>query len=93
MPVLNRCRVMIFSTNSIIDSEDEPLPEGTTKRLLKSKCDASILLQAYLSVMRLPATPLRKPRSRATSLQPVIANLGISDRINCFATSLVDNKY
>ena len=43
--------VIIFSTNSIIDSEDEPLLEGATKRLIKSQCNATILLQAIRDVL------------------------------------------
>lgn len=38
--------VIIFSTNSIIDSEDEPLLAGATKRLLKSQCSPPLMLLA-----------------------------------------------
>jgi CheY-like chemotaxis protein len=37
--------IIIFSTNSIIEAQDEPLLEATTKRLLKSQCNPSMLLQ------------------------------------------------
>jgi CheY-like chemotaxis protein len=38
--------VIIFSTNSIIDSQDEPLLAGATKRLLKSQCSPPLMLLA-----------------------------------------------
>lgn len=37
--------VIIFSTNSIIDMEDEPLLEGAARRLLKSQCTPAKMLQ------------------------------------------------
>jgi len=42
--------IIIFSTNSIIDADDEPLLEGVTRRLLKCKCNAPILLQVIRDV-------------------------------------------
>lgn len=42
--------VVIFSTNSIIDAEDEPLLEGANKRLLKCQCTPAIMLQTIRDV-------------------------------------------
>jgi len=42
--------VVIFSTNSIIDSEDEPLLEGAAKRLLKSQCTPTLMLQTIRDI-------------------------------------------
>ena len=42
--------VIIFSTNSIIDAQDEPLLAKTTKRLLKCQCTPSIMLQTLREV-------------------------------------------
>lgn len=38
--------VIIFSTNSIIDAEQEPVLEGARRRLIKSTCTASMLVAA-----------------------------------------------
>jgi CheY-like chemotaxis protein len=38
--------VIIFSTNSIIDSEDEPVLEGASRRLIKSQCSPPLMLLA-----------------------------------------------
>jgi CheY-like chemotaxis protein len=43
--------VIIFSTNSIIDAQDEPLLEGANKRLLKCHCTPAIMLQALHDVL------------------------------------------
>jgi CheY-like chemotaxis protein len=42
--------VVIFSTNSIIEAEDEPLLEGANKRLLKCQCTPAIMLQTICEV-------------------------------------------
>src|SRR5580704_6837503 len=42
--------VIIFSTNSIIESDDESLLEGATKRLLKSQCTPSIMLKTIRDI-------------------------------------------
>lgn len=49
-PRLKALPVVIFSTNSIIDMEDEPLLEGTNKRLLKCQCTPAIMLQTIRDV-------------------------------------------
>jgi CheY-like chemotaxis protein len=41
---LKNVPVIIFSTNSIIDSQDEPLLEGAPRRLLKSQCSPPLML-------------------------------------------------
>jgi CheY-like chemotaxis protein len=38
--------VIIFSTNSIIDAEHEPVLESARRRLIKSTCTASMLVAA-----------------------------------------------
>jgi CheY-like chemotaxis protein len=38
--------VIIFSTNSIIDSQDEPVLEGASRRLIKSQCSPPLMLLA-----------------------------------------------
>jgi chemosensory pili system protein ChpA (sensor histidine kinase/response regulator) len=38
--------VIIFSTNSIIDTQDEPVLEGACRRLLKSQCSPPLMLLA-----------------------------------------------
>ncbi len=48
---LKNVPVIIFSTNSIIDSSDEPLLEATAKRILKSQCNPSMLLQSIHEVL------------------------------------------
>jgi CheY-like chemotaxis protein len=47
---LKKVPVIIFSTNSIIDSEDEPLLEGATRRLLKSQCTPPLMLQVIRDI-------------------------------------------
>ena len=71
--------VIIFSTNSIIDADDEPLLEAATKRLLKCKCNAPILLQVIRDVFAGTTTkdvviPGRHPHSvLLQTLEPVAA--------------------
>ena len=48
---LKNLPVIIFSTNSIIDSEDEPLLEGAARRILKCKCNPAKLLEAIQEVV------------------------------------------
>ena len=43
--------VIIFSTNSIIDAEQEHLLEDVSKRLIKNNCTASMLLEAVRDVL------------------------------------------
>jgi len=71
--------VIIFSTNSIIDADDEPLLEAATRRLLKCKCNAPILLQVIRDVFAGTTTkdvviPGRHPHSvLLQTLEPVAA--------------------
>jgi CheY-like chemotaxis protein len=44
-PRLKSVPIIIFSTNSIIDAQDEPLLEGATRRLLKSQCNPATMLE------------------------------------------------
>lgn len=44
-PRLKSVPVVIFSTNSIIEAQDEPLLEGATRRLLKSQCNPATMLE------------------------------------------------
>jgi CheY-like chemotaxis protein len=57
--------VIIFSTNSIIESDDEVLLEGATKRLLKSQCTPSIMLKTIKDIFtgRIAVKPVAKPSS------------------------------
>jgi chemosensory pili system protein ChpA (sensor histidine kinase/response regulator) len=43
--------VVIFSTNSIIEAQDEPLLEGANRRLLKSQCNPAMLLETIRDVL------------------------------------------
>src|ERR1700734_421316 len=47
---LKEVPVIIFSTNSIIDSEDEALLEGAIRRLLKSQCTPQLMLKTIHDV-------------------------------------------
>src|SRR5579863_7582519 len=42
---LKNVPIIIFSTNSIIDSEDEPLLQAATRRLLKSQCTPALMVR------------------------------------------------
>jgi chemosensory pili system protein ChpA (sensor histidine kinase/response regulator) len=55
--------VIIFSTNSIIEAQDEPLLETATKRLLKSQCNPTILLEAIREI--LTGKPSQEPTNGA----------------------------
>src|SRR5580692_2518631 len=44
-PKLKTVPIVIFSTNSIIEAQDEPLLEGATRRLLKSQCNPATMLE------------------------------------------------
>lgn len=43
--------VVIFSTNSIIEAQDEPLLEGANRRLLKSQCNPATLLATIREIL------------------------------------------
>lgn len=55
-PRLKNVPVIIFSTNSIIDSQDEPLLAAATKRLLKSQCTPALMVRAVRDVLAAAAT-------------------------------------
>jgi len=44
-PRLKSVPIVIFSTNSIIEVQDEPLLEGATRRLLKCQCNPAMMLE------------------------------------------------
>ncbi|HTR41662.1 MAG TPA: hypothetical protein VMH87_08615, partial [Pseudomonadales bacterium] len=48
--------VIIFSTNSIIESQDEPVLEGASRRLLKSQCSPPLMLLAIRDTLAARAT-------------------------------------
>jgi two-component system chemotaxis response regulator CheY len=48
---LKKLPVIIFSTNSIIDAEQEHLLEGVSRRLIKNNCTASMLLETVRDVL------------------------------------------
>lgn len=49
-PRLKTVPIVIFSTNSIVDIQDEHLLEGANRRLLKSQCNPTILLDTIHDV-------------------------------------------
>jgi DNA-binding response OmpR family regulator len=59
--------VIIFSTNSIIESDDEVLLEGATKRLLKSQCTPQIMLKTIKDIFtgKIAAKPATKPADKS----------------------------
>jgi CheY-like chemotaxis protein len=65
-PILKTVPVIIFSTNSIIDSEDEPLLEGAAKRLLKSKCTPAMMLRTIQEVLTTRSAVKGEPPKAAT---------------------------
>lgn len=77
-PKLKTVPVIIFSTNSIIDSEDEPLLEGAARRVLKSQCTPPIMLRTIRDVFEgrktaHAATPdNEKPAAKQAALGPVV---------------------
>lgn len=44
-PRLATIPIVIFSTNSIIEAQDEPLLEGANRRLLKCQCNPAMMLE------------------------------------------------
>ena len=46
--------VVVFSTNSIIEAQDEPLLEGANQRLLKSQCNPARLLETVYDIFTEP---------------------------------------
>lgn len=44
-PRLKTVPIIIFSTNSIIEVQDEPLLEGVSRRLLKAQCNPTIMIE------------------------------------------------
>ena len=53
--------VIIFSTNSIIDTQDEPLLEGASKRLLKSQCSPPLMLLAIREALAAKPAAAKAP--------------------------------
>jgi CheY-like chemotaxis protein len=50
-PKLKTVPIVIFSTNSIIEAQDEPLLEGATRRLLKSQCNPATMLETIHDIL------------------------------------------
>jgi DNA-binding response OmpR family regulator len=61
--------VIIFSTNSIIESDDEGLLEETTKRLLKSQCTPQIMLKTIRDIFsgKISVKPAAKAVNQSSS--------------------------
>jgi DNA-binding response OmpR family regulator len=61
--------VIIFSTNSIIESDDEVLLEETTKRLLKSQCTPQIMLKTIKDIFtgKIAVKPAAKGAGKSQS--------------------------
>ncbi|HEY1787166.1 MAG TPA: response regulator [Verrucomicrobiae bacterium] len=49
-PKLKTVPIVIFSTNSIIEAQDEPLLEGATRRLLKCQCNPATMLETIYDI-------------------------------------------
>jgi len=49
-PRLKTVPIVIFSTNSIIEVQDEPLLAGATRRLLKSQCNPTTLIETIRDI-------------------------------------------
>jgi CheY-like chemotaxis protein len=65
--------VIIFSTNSIIDSQDEPVLEGASRRLIKSQCSPPLMLLAIRDALatKAAADAAAKKTSKTTSLSDI----------------------
>ncbi len=49
-PRLKTVPIVIFSTNSIIEAQDEPLLEGANRRLLKCQCNPAMMLETIYEI-------------------------------------------
>jgi chemosensory pili system protein ChpA (sensor histidine kinase/response regulator) len=49
-PRLKTVPIVIFSTNSIIEAQDEPLLEGANRRLLKCQCNPAMMLETVYDI-------------------------------------------
>lgn len=58
--------VIIFSTNSIIDMQDEPVLEGASRRLIKSQCSPPLMLLAIRDVLAAKAAADAKTNAKTT---------------------------
>jgi len=47
---LKKVPVVIFSTNSIIEAQDEPLLEGANRRLLKGRCNPATMVETIYDI-------------------------------------------
>jgi CheY-like chemotaxis protein len=58
--------VIILSTNSIIESDDEALLDGAVKRLLKSQCTPQMILKTIKDIFagKIAAKPAAKPAEK-----------------------------
>lgn len=73
-PCLAKVPVIILSTNSVRDLAQESLLEHTRKRLLKSKCNSVMLLEAIQEVLG-GATAEKNGRPAGESEDPYSGNL------------------
>ncbi|HTV40925.1 MAG TPA: response regulator [Candidatus Sulfotelmatobacter sp.] len=72
--------VVIFSTNSIIEAQDEPLLEGANRRLLKSQCNPSMLLATINDVLAEHLGHVADDESKNDHLSQVPATAAVSTR-------------
>ena len=71
--------VVIFSTNSIIEAQDEPLLEGANRRLLKSQCNPAMLLETIHNILNdQPPGKSGSEQNPASKAQPSVAPTGPS---------------
>src|SRR5580658_7549392 len=77
-PKLKTVPVIIFSTNSIIDSEDEPLLERAVRRILKSQCTPAQMIRTIRDVFagrkadHVAAPDSEKQKAKQEILGPVV---------------------
>jgi CheY-like chemotaxis protein len=65
--------VIIFSTNSIIDSQDEPVLEGASRRLIKSQCSPPLMLLAIRDALaaKAAADAAAKNTTKTTAMSDI----------------------
>ena len=63
-PALAKVPVIVLSTNSVVDMEQEKLLESTIKRLIKSQCTATSLLAAVQEALTGAAVEVKSPEAK-----------------------------
>ncbi len=63
--------VIIFSTNSIIDSQDEPVLEGASRRIIKSQCSPPLMLLTIRDVLAAKAATDAKTKAKTTTMSDI----------------------